>query len=714
MDYIFRINGEGAVTSEQLGELKQRCANWDRGAGTFFESRGYWDQKRRCVWGGQSGDGRHWDDEKAAGDPQGIFNGAADSRMRLADDIISTKRDTLLGALMLANVNFAGSGDKATEMKENLATLWRWLRDGMESRWVGAWVQLINWYLADSPAVAMMRVSWMKDTWLGKRTVTLQEIGQAWIARELSRGGDEINEFDVTAMVEGKLAIASAYMGGMEEMADEAKQAMAEAQAVLMALTGCDAGEATRKMKKIVAEGQASVVSEMTAAEGVKLEALRYGQDFIIADDCRDFADYGMWFAAKWMTVEEIEAQEDWDPEFKERVIAQAGYNVLNNGVHATSALETQYRQVVYAYVVGIDRKGRKGKYHCVFGSNDELTAYGWRLVSGNAGKWPAVLFRREWDGSLALDSRGVTELTCADEGLAKCMWDGAANNAMLGNMPPVILKGHSVRNQLINPLKHINVGVNDGVSYMQPPAYPASTKLVADKFEMKAKDFHGIRHKEADPSKVANREQAEVNIFLSSVSDVIRRMIEICQEEGSDAFISRVTDDAGAPARLRMADIDGQFLVRVTMDPSNMDPERLAEKGQVAAQLLQGLDKKGIIDTSPVVAEIMTSMFPALGSKIVKREAVAMQDELQEEAKNLGMIRNGVMPTMDTRGLWNYEARLGMYQQMQQENPAVFADMAQDKAEMLQRWVQALQQQVTQFGENRQIGRTGVEGVQG
>jgi hypothetical protein len=106
--------------------------------------------------------------------------------------------------------------------------------------------------------------------------------------------------------------------------------------------------------------------------------------------------------------------------------------------------------------------------------------------------------------------------------------------------------------------------------------------------------------------------------------------------------------------------------------------------------------------------------MFPALGSKIVKREAVAMQDELQEEAKNLGMIRNGVMPTMDTRGLWNYEARLGMYQQMQQENPAVFADMAQDKAEMLQRWVQALQQQVTQFGENRQIGRTGVEGVQG
>ena len=48
-------------------------------------------------------------------------------------------------------------------------------------------------------------------------------------------------------------------------------------------------------------------------------------------------------------------------------------------------------------------------------------------------------------------------------------------------------------------------------------------------------------------------------------------------------------------------------------------------------------------------------------------------------------MIRNGVMPQMDTRGLWNYEARLGMYQRMQEENPAVFQDMAPDKAEMPQ-----------------------------
>ena len=716
MNYIFRINGEEEVTQDQLTELKKRCASWNTGAGRFFEDRAYWDAKRRNAWGGQSGDGRHWDDEKGADDTQGIFNGAADSRMRLADDIITTKRDMLLGSLVLANVNFSGSGEKATAMKENLATLWSWLKDGMESQWVGSWVQLINWYLGDSPAVAMMGVTWRKDKWLAKRLVTMDQVAQSWMAREMARAVNPMEQQQVQQSVEGKIALVmEAGNLKLETGENDAEiQALAEAEYVLMTLTGCDKAEAKRSMKRIARNGSAYVVAEMPADEGVKLEPMRFGQDFIVADDCRDFKDFGMWFAGKWMTVEEIESQEDWDKDFKKKVIDQHGQNVLDNHIFATNVQDTQYRQVVYAYVVGVDAKGRKGKYQCVFGLDNEFTAYGWKLISGNAGKWPSVLFRREFDGSMVLDSRGVTELTCADEGLTKCMWDGAANNAMLGSLPAVLLKGHSVRNQLISPLKHIPVGVNDSVSYMQPPQYPTSTKLVADKLEQKAKDFHGVRYAGADPSKVANREMAEVIIFLSGVSDVIRRMIEICQEDGSEEFLARVTDDAGAPARLKLADIEGQFLVRVTMDPSNLDPEKLAEKGKVTAQLLQGIDKNNTINTETVVAEIMTSMYPALGSKIVKKSAAALTDELRDEANNYALIRTGVMPIMDTRGLWNYQARLGMYQQMLQENPAVFQDMAPDKAEMLGRWTAALEQQVTQFGENKQIGRTGVEGVQG
>lgn len=709
MNYVFRINGEGAVTSEQIGELKRRCTEWNEDAPVYFENRSDLDDMRRNVWEGQSGDGRHWD-RIQKNKPRGIFNGAADSRMRMADDIIKSKANILIGALTLANINFTGTGDRSIQMRDNLSTLFNWMRDNMESSWIAAWMQLIVWYLADSPAVAMMKVEWRKDAWLGKRKVTMEELAQAWLQREVSRvQGNPQFEVEAEQSVTGKVALLQ-----LGEDNEETQQAMFEATALLAQMTGADAAEARRKIKRIFKDGQADVVAEMVANEGVKLTPQRYGQDFVVADDCRDFRDFGMWFSSRWMTLEEIDSQEGWDEDFKEAVKAQGGMEIMDNGIHAKNSTDTTYRQVVYAYVVGLDSKGRKGKYVCVFGQRDDLTAEGWKLVEGASGRWPGVLFRREFDGMMVLDSRGVTEIISADEGLSKCMMDGAANNAMIGNLPPVKNKGHSLRNQLISPLKHITMGVNEDTSFMQPPQYPASTKMVLDKLESKVNNYFGVRYKDADPTKVATTEQAEVSLFLSSASEVIRRMVEVCQESASDEYLARVTDDGGAPARMRMADIEGQFLVSVTMDPSNMDPKKLAEKGQVISQLLPSIDKAGVIDTSPIARELVTNMFPGIGGKLVKKEAAAMQDELQDEAKNYNLIRSGVMPVMNTQGLWNYQARLDMYERMRADNEQVFSDMAPDKALMLGKWLEALEQQATQYGANREIGRSGVEGVRG
>ena len=69
-------------------------------------------------------------------------------------------------------------------------------------------------------------------------------------------------------------------------------------------------------------------------------------------------------------------------------------------------------------------------------------------------------------------------------------------------------------------------------------------------------------------------------------------------------------------------------------------------------------------------------------------------------------------MPQMDTEGKWNYAARLEWHQRMQQENPDAIAEMSPASQDIYQRWIQALQQMDTQFGENAEIGKTGVRGV--
>ena len=117
-------------------------------------------------------------------------------------------------------------------------------------------------------------------------------------------------------------------------------------------------------------------------------------------------------------------------------------------------------------------------------------------------------------------------------------------------------------------------------------------------------------------------------------------------------------------------------------------------------------------MDTTPLVSSMTVKMFPDVGPRSLRSAEAGAEDEQLDEARNLALIRSGVMPKMNTDGLWNYAARLEFYARLQQENPAAFADMAPDKMEMLTRWTDALAQQDTQFGRNRQIGRTGVEGV--
>jgi hypothetical protein len=48
----------------------------------------------------------------------------------------------------------------------------------------------------------------------------------------------------------------------------------------------------------------------------------------------------------------------------------------------------------------------------------------------------------------------------------------------------------------------------------------------------------------------------------------------------------------------------------------------------------------------------------------------------------------------------------------MQQENPDAIAEMSPVSQDIYQRWIQALEQMNTQFGENAEIGKTGVRGV--
>lgn len=711
------LSGDGELTTDQLAVIRQECSTWNTRASSFWDRRYEAEQARLCKWGGQSSDGRIWDDLNPT--TRGLFNGAADLRVRWADTVTLDKQALLAGALSLAQIRIDGTGPTSQRTASALNVLLRWMIRDMGARWLGEWMALIHWYVSDTPGVAMMSVVWKRERHIEYRGMTLDELRGMWFAREIARAKDEYEAIDAQSSVEAGLA-------ALQDANDPAHaQAIETAASLLAPANKLTMPEARAVIADLIKKPQetAEFIAEAAPEERAELTARRFGDDFVVKDNCKDFENDAPWFVPEWVSPEELRnrvATEGWNEEFVTEVLAQGENPVLANGtdgMDVTPAGEsganakTGKRQVVWAYLIGVDKLGRSAKYVTVFAAG-EHTAFGVRMLRGRRGRWPAVYFKREVTSRYLLDSRGVAELVAPAQGMAKSLLDAAANNGLVGGTPPVLAKGYSVRNQYVEPLRVIGMNVNEEFNFMQPPAFPAAALNVVKDLENQNNDYLGQSRADGPTAAAANRQRLEVSWFLAQACDVLRMMLELAQTEAPDDLLAQVTDDQGSPAGLRREDIAGRFRVAVTLNADDLDSERLVEKMKATGTVLMAMDRAGIIDSTPLIANALVKLFPDVGASALRTNQAAAESEAEAESMNLIKIRAGVMPTMNTDGAWDYAARLGFYEKLLQENPAVFSDLPQDRQDMLQRWTQALAQQQTQFGKNREIGRTGVEGV--
>ncbi len=711
------LSGDGELTPEQLGVIRQDCSTWNSRASSFWDKRYDAERSRTCTWSGQHHDGRIWDEFNS--DAPGLFDGAADLRVRWGDRVTLDKQAMLAGALALAQIRIDGTGAASQRMARALNVLLRWMIRDMGARWLREWMALIYWYVADTPGVSLMSVNWLRERRIEYRSVTLDSLRGLWLARDMARAPDEYAKLEASDAVEAWIAALTNAEDPQHPFALEAaasliaatyRIAMAEARAAAIALAA-EPGE------------PAEFVAEADPEERAGLTARRFGDDFVVKDNCKDFENDSPWFVPEWVTPEELLSRvgsEGWSAEFAEEVLAQGERPILTNGpdgMDVTPAGEsgtnakTGKRQIVWAYLIGVDSKGRSAKYVTVFGAG-EKTAFGVRMLRGRRGRWPAVYFQREITSRYLLDSRGVSELSAPAQGMAKCLLDAASNNGLIGGVPPIAAKGYSVRNQYVEPLRVIGMNVNEEFNFMQPPQFPAAALNVVKDLDDQLRDYFGMPRKDGDPAATASRQRAEVSWFLAQACDVLRMMLELAQEQASDALLAQVTDDQGAPAGLRREDISGRFRVAVTLNADDLDSERLVEKMKATGTVLMAMDRAGVIDSTPLISNALLKLFPDVGASALRTNEAAAASEAEAEIQNLIKIRAGVMPAMNTDGAWDYAARLGFYQKLLQDNPQALADLPPDRQEMLQRWTAALAQQQTQFGENREIGRTGVEGV--
>ena len=341
--------------------------------------------------------------------------------------------------------------------------------------------------------------------------------------------------------------------------------------------------------------------------------------------------------------------------------------------------------------------------------SGAEGSAYGKRLVRTRRGKWDAILLRREVNSSNVIDAQGIAEEAAPVQGVAKVIRDGAANNAIVGAQAPLKVKGRNIKGMLMGPFRKITMGINDDVTFMQPPQFPAAADKQVDTIKSEFLQYEGVGDGEHDAS---NQRQDIVSWWLAQMQELYRLLLEVTQDNASDETLAGITN-AHDIQGLRREDIAGDFGIKVVLDQNDLDNDKLIKKLQTFAQLVQPLDRNNALDTYPILMDAVRKLMPGVAAASMKTPGEMAAEDVKDEMQNFVQIKAGVMPQMDTEGRWNYQARLDFYRGLQEQNPAAFEEMGEKSREMLQRWMEALEQQAQQFGANAEIGRTGVEGVE-
>lgn len=702
-----RIGTQRKLGDDERTRMLAALKWWRDKAAQYFPQRTAFERRFYNVWSNQNPSGRLLDDEKHAAFP---FHGASDQRVWWGKRILDELMATLVNAVAAADVEVrCGAGGDADKRASAIKTLIEWEKRKMGSDWQRELRVLFHHMLLDTPAVGMMDVDWRKTRTAGVVSLTVDEARAefgAYLQESGSSGSSGSGGFGGDDGTGGEETDPAAIFDGCLDNPQEGDAV----QAWLMGEKGAAHNAAARIEAALAEDGECEFLGTVREDEGPRMTALRYGDDFVIPVLTTRFADVDLMFRHEWMTEAQLRSLagiDGWDPQWLEDELKYDGAAFYDLQEMVPNDDRKGMYDIAYFYTTETDARGVVTRWVTVMGHADG-SAFGKRIVRSRRGDWSSVFFSREVDGRDLMDVSGIEESAVPAQGIGKAVADGIANNALVGSQPFIRAKGTNIKDIVFEPFATVHMKASEDVSYGQPPVFPATGMQLWDKFKAELMDVCGVTDGKTD---VSNRTQAFVGWFLIQMQDLYTRLVVAAQDYASDECLARVTGD-GDVTGLRRESITGEFGITLTLDANDLNYKTFLEKAQGVSQVLLGLDKGNVVDTNPIVNALMRRFFPELANRALKDSGEVAADDVKAEQQNFVLIKAGVMPQMDTKGRWNFGARIQFYQDLMNKNPQAIAQMTPESQQMLADWLKALKQQDQQYGANAELGKTGSANV--
>ena len=679
-------------------DIKELSSEYTRAGG--YSSVGFRrtlsDDVRFAKWGTQTDDGK-----KRSVDPNEEpfpWDGASDTRVRLADQIINENVDILCTAFWRGVLRASPTEASDVSQAASVTSLLGYYRDNLMRRELQQEVQLAAQW-GQQYGVSVIYCGWEREVSKRMQTFNMDELVQ--LSAQAEEG---------TAMAE---------LPGMIKNPDQ-EDAVVELVQEYLGLNKRRARKAVRELRD---NDTTEVPMDHVTRNAPVVTALKMHDDVFIAPETLELKNAPVIFRRQYMTRAELKqasAMYGYDNAWVEQVLNTGGRihqyddypsTQLNSemGIYDTRG---NLFEIVYAYERVVDEDGVPNVWCTVFHPGITQKHAKHEMLDYCGGQYPFYAYRRETLTRRLLDSRGVSEICMTWQTEQKAQRDAMYDRASLTVLPPFVYPARSSQVYRLQPGASIPEMRPNEIRFLEPPkSNPQEALEIVQYVQNQADDYFGRLTENNNQANAQTRRQAMVENWMLTWSEVFGKMFRLVQEYASPEELMRI---GGMNPMLPSSpeEISGRFDFRVNFDVRELDQEFMLQKMQIVSQMVLPEDSAGVIDRAALTKFKMMLLDPVLAEMTITDKTGATQQTFDRVKMYVALMSLGNEAQYDekdpTAGM-----KLQFLQGILQGNPRYQEQMQSDErfAALMQTYTQALQFQVQQE-QNAQVGRIGVQPV--
>jgi len=645
------------------------------------------EETRFCQWDGQSTDGKKWTANTSSGKQAFPWDGASDTRIPLADEVVNGLVDLTTTAFWRSMIKVSPNSFQTQTEASTAFSLMDWTLNANMYNNLTEEVELLAQYLW-TYGWAGAHVSWQQEMGQKYQHLTMQEIVQ--MAQQAGEG---------------------TMLGTLPNMIVDPESEDRVVEIFTQVFPSIKKKRALKAVRELRKTGECDFPIPTILKNSPSVVALAPWDDISFPPETTDLQSARVIFRRAFLTEMEVRQKvltDGWDEKWADEVIQRAGSGsdefVLGSFTSNSAYDKANLIEVVYAYQKALDEDEVPGVFCTVFSPKINDSWGKFELIDYSHGLYPFVIWRTETLHRKITESRGVPEICATWQQEIKAQRDSIFDYTSLSTLPPIQVPKTRGGTLKLGPAVQIPVLRPGEISFMQPPSREPNVAFnLIQSIETQTDRYFGRPTEKVPPSVTQMRQQRIVSNWLHGWTAVFRQVLALTVQYVGPEEISRIT---GCPEQHDMATLD----VTLKFDIRELSTDLVTEKLKAISSLVLPLDSGGVVDRTKLITLALRAIDPTLATELVIQQGPAAQKMFDETNQEMALIALGNPPKLRENDP-TANTRLQFLQQIMQSNPKYQQSSQQDQLfqQNMQKYAENLQFSITQQ-QNAQTGRLGVQ----